>query len=260
MARLKGKVAVVLGASSEGGTGWSTAELFAREGADVFVAARTLSGVEALARKIGGRAFRCDASNEDEVRGLAEFAASKSGRIDVAVNAAGLPVVGTVETLDVPTLQRSVDVNYYGQLFFVRQMAAKMQAGGSVVAILSLSTTHVQVGVDGYAFAKAASLAMVRYAAAEYAGRGIRINVINPGLIDTPMAATIVKVPAVLDAFLKETPLKAPVDPADIAQTALWLSADAHSVTGAVIEVDGGVHLGRLPRPDELPAAALEGL
>lgn len=256
MSRFRDKTVVILGASAEGGTGWRTAELFAHEGADVVVAARTLAGIQALARKIGGRAVLCDAANEDQIHALAEIAASKTGQIDIAVNAAGLPVPGTIETLDVATLQRSVEVNYFGQLFFVRQMAAKMRAGGSVSCILSLASTHPQIGVDGYAFAKSAALAMVRYAGLEYASRGIRINAINPGLIDTPMAAPVCQVPAIMKVFLQEIPLKKAVDPADVGRAALWL-AEAESVTGACIEIDGGAHLGRWPRLDELPTAAL---
>lgn len=258
MSRFRDKTVVVLGASSEGGTGWRTAELFAREGADVVIAARTLAGIQALAEKIGGRAVVCDAANENQVHALAEISASKAGRIDIAVNAAGLPVRGTIETLDVATLQRSVEVNYYGQLFFVRQMAAKMQAGGSVTCVLSLTSTHPQIGVDAYAFAKSAALTMVRYAGLEYASRGIRVNAINPGLMNTPMAASVCQVPAMLEAFLREIPLKKPVDPADVARAALWL-AEAESVTGACIEIDGGAHLGRWPRLDEMPTAGLPG-
>jgi len=261
MGRLTNTTAVILGASAEGGTGWRTAELFAREGANLVVAARNMSGIESLARKIGASGFRCDTSKEDDVCALAEFAAEKfGGYIDIAVNAAGQSAVGTIETLDLKTLQGAVDVNYFGQLYFVRQMAAKMKAGGSIVSILSQSINVPMIGVDAYAFAKSAAMNMVRYAALEYAGRGIRINAIVPGLIDTPMAATVVRTPAVYAAFVKEIPLKAAVDPMDIAQTALWLSADVRSVTGEAIFVDGGSHLGRMPRPEEMPTAALDGL
>ena len=115
-----------MGASYEGGTGWKIAELLAEEGAELFVGARTSVGVEKLAAQIGGKAFRCDVTNEDEIKAFAEFAAAGTGRIDLAVNAAGCPFPGTIETLDLKTLQLNIETNFYGQLFFVQQLAARM--------------------------------------------------------------------------------------------------------------------------------------
>lgn len=258
MENLQGKTVAVLGASSEGGTGWRIAELFAEAGAKVFVAARTMSGVETLARKIGGKAFRCDVSREDDVKAFAEFAAG-SGSIDSAVNAAGCPLPGLIETIDLATLQTCIETNFYGQLFFVRQMAARMRAGGSITAILSAAATRVSVGADGYSLAKAAAMHMVRYAAVEYAARDIRINAVNPGLIDTPLVASVTKNPQVLDVFLKETPLRRIATADDVAKVALWL-AEAPTITGVGIEVDGGMHLGRFPLPWEIPSTAFEQL
>ena len=100
---------------------------------------------------------------------------------------------------------------------------------------------------------------MVRYAAIEYAQRGIRINAINPGLIDTPLVASVVNNPDVLHTFLKETPLRRIASPTDVAKTALWL-ADADMITGAGIDVDGGMHLGRFPLPWEIPNTTYDKL
>lgn len=260
MGRLEGKTAVILGASSEGGTGWCMAELFAKEGAKVYVGARSTPGLEKLASKIGGKAFRCDTANEDEIRGLAEFAAAETGFIDIAVNSAGKAYPGTIETLSKEDLLKNVEVNYFGQVYFIRQMAKKMREGGSITTILSGTAVGIQIGTDGYAFAKAAALHMVRYAAREYAPRKIRINAINPGLINSPMGSRAMGNAGFFEVYCRETPLAAPTEPIEIAETALWLAAYAHSVTGVGLMLDGGKHLGRNPLPWEYPKRALDNI
>src|SRR5579859_2747414 len=93
---LRDKVAVVLGASAEGGTGWAVAEGLAAEGAKVVVAARRLEPLQKLAERIGGLAVTCDAANEGEIVRLSKAAADGFGPIDIAVNSAGLPVLGMI--------------------------------------------------------------------------------------------------------------------------------------------------------------------
>jgi NAD(P)-dependent dehydrogenase (short-subunit alcohol dehydrogenase family) len=252
MQRAMDKVVVVLGASSEGGTGWRTAEVFAREGAKVVVAARSRAGIEDLARRIGGVAFQCDAGDEAQVAALADFAAKTYGRIDYAVNAAGLAVPSTVADLDAETLLSSTTVNLFGHLYFLKHMARHTAAGGSLVSIASLSATAVIPGNVIYGVAKAGVVAAIRYAAVEYAPRGIRVNAISPGIIDTPMVESLTSNPAVFSGFLKETPLGHIVSPEEIAKCALWLCVDALSMTGTSTIVDGGMHLRRPPHPDEL--------
>ena len=96
---LTGKVAVVLGASAELGTGWAVAERLAENGAKVVVGARTLPPLERLAAKIGGKAIRCDAGSESDIKALAQAALDTYGRLDIAVNSAGQPVLSTIEDM-----------------------------------------------------------------------------------------------------------------------------------------------------------------
>jgi NAD(P)-dependent dehydrogenase (short-subunit alcohol dehydrogenase family) len=260
MDRAKDKVVVVLGASSEGGTGWRTAELFAREGAKVVVAARGLAGVQKLAESIGGVAYACDVGNEAMVAALSDFAVETFGRIDYAINAAGLPVPSTVMDLDAEVLLSSTNINFFGHLYFLKHMARNIAPGGSLISIASLAATAVIPGNVIYGCAKAAVVAAVRYAAVELAPRGIRVNAISPGIIDTPMVKSLTSNPVVFGGFLRETPLGRIVSPEEVANCALWLSVDATSMTGTSTILDGGMHLRRPPQPDELTEGAYSGL
>ena len=250
--QLAGKKAVVLGASAEGGTGWAIAEGLAREGVQVIVAARTLHELERLAQRIGGHAFACDGGCEADLVQLGAFAAQRFGRIDIAVNSAGLPMLGTIDTLTSDELQRALDVNYLGNVWFIREMTRIMNDGGSVVVISSNSTTQPILPHMAYACAKSAADCLVRYAALECGARGIRVNSLLPGPIKSHMARDLWAIPGVEDIFAKEVPLGRIGLPEDYANAVIWLSGPAF-VTGLNLPVNGGNQLTRSPRPDELP-------
>jgi NAD(P)-dependent dehydrogenase (short-subunit alcohol dehydrogenase family) len=258
--RLDGKVAVVLGASSEGGTGWRTAEVLAEEGAHVYVAARRLAGVQDLAERIGGTAVRCDAGDPEEVEALAKAAASRTGRIDVGVLAAGQPTTTTIEDTDEQMLLEATRTNYFGAFHFIRFLARHMGEDSSMTLIGSLSSTHIFPGTVAYAAAKGALNTLVRFAAYEYAPRGIRINALLTGFIDTPMGAPLKANPEVFATIMKEVPLGRGVDPRELGRTVLWLATDARSVTGTGIYIDGGNHLRRCAFAEDMPPGAIDGL
>src|SRR5690606_37261514 len=104
---LKDKIAVVLGASAQGGTGWAIAEALAAEGAKVVVAARRREPLERLAARIGGEAVVCDAADPAQIEALADAACTRFGTLDIAVNAAGQPFVGTIANISDASIQRS---------------------------------------------------------------------------------------------------------------------------------------------------------
>lgn len=250
----KGKVAVVLGASAEGGTGWAIAEALANAGCKVVVAARSEAPLKKLAAKIGGTAAVCDAAREDHIVALAKTALDTYGRVDFAINSAGLPILGLVADLSTQTLQAALDVNYLAHVHFVREMAKAIGENGSIVLITSLSTTHPVVPNVAYACAKAATDCLVRYAAIEYGPRNIRINTIRPGAILSDMARDLFSSDAVRKVFEKEVPLGRIAVPADFANAVLWLCGPAF-VTGVDIPVCGGNQLTRFPFMSELPGA-----
>jgi NAD(P)-dependent dehydrogenase (short-subunit alcohol dehydrogenase family) len=250
--QLRGKVAVVLGASAEGGTGWAIAEGLAAAGAKVVVAARRLQPLQKLAQQIGGLAVACDAAKEEEIVGLARAAIDAYGPIDIAVNSAGLPVLGMIANARTEKLQRALDVNYIANVHFIRTMAEVMRDGGSIVLITSYSAAQPVFPHFAYACAKAASDCLVRYAALEYGPRGIRVNSIQPGPIKTDLARNLYATPGVEEIFAREIPLGRVGLPDDYANAVLWLAGPAF-VTGLNLPVTGGNQLTRMPRTDELP-------
>ena len=249
--QLENKVAVVLGASSNGGTGWAVAEKLAAEGAQVVVAARRLGPLEELAEKIGGIPVACDAGDEDQVAALARAAEEAFGTIDVAVNCAFASGLGMIDDLDDAALRHSVDVNFMGQVYFVRHVARSMAEGGSIVLMSSEAAAQPLFGGFAYGCAKAATDSLVRYAALEYGPRGIRVNSILPGPIVVDRNAGYLDRPEIRDAFLQQIPLGRLGEPADFAQIVVWL-AQAHLITGVNLRASGGMHLSGPPRLDRI--------
>jgi len=252
---LQGKVAVVLGASAEEGTGWAIAERFAAEGATVVVGARRTEPLKRLADRIGGVALGCDLAVESDVAALARAALDRFGRLDVAVNAAGLPMGGTIAGSPNAEIVKAMEVNYLGSVYFVRHMAAAMADGGSIILFSSMAATHPLEYVFSYAAAKAAVDCLIRYAAVEYGPRGIRVNSILPGAIRSEMSSPLWAVGGMERAYAAEAPLGRIGEPADFADAALWLAGPAF-VTGLNLQVSGGNQLTRFPRLSERPDLA----
>jgi len=250
-AQLEGKVAVVLGASAQGGTGWSVADHLHRAGAKVVVAARRIDPLEELARQIGGLAVRCNAANEEEIVALAAAARDHFGGVDIAVNCAAKPVLATIADAKLADVQRSLDVNFLAHVVFVREMASVMRDGGSIILFSTSSAAQPLLPFFPYACAKAATDCLVRYAALEYGSRGIRINSVLPGPIKTEMASHIFSDPATEAVFEREIPLGRVGTPEDFGQLAIMLSG-THYLTGLNLPASGGMQLTRSPRQDEI--------
>ncbi|MCY4425964.1 MAG: SDR family oxidoreductase [Halieaceae bacterium] len=254
MSELEGKVAVVLGASAEAGSGWGIAEALAAAGCKVVVGARSQEPIERLAEKIAGVGVVCDVSSEEQVKNVAETALREYGKLDIAVNAAGMPLLKTISDIEQPDLETTTKVNYYANVYFVKHMAAAIEQDGSIILITSLSTERPVFPHAAYACAKAASDCLVRYAAIEYGPKNIRVNSILPGMIVSDMSAEILSAPGMMETFTREVPLGHLGYPKDYANAVLWLAGPAF-VTGVNIPVAGGAQLTRFPRPDEYPDA-----
>ena len=253
MGSLQGKVAIVLGASAARGTGWAIAEGLAAEGAKVVVGSRSLVPLQELAKKINGVAVRCDAAVEDDIKTLVAAAIENYGQLDIAVNAAGLPIMGPIAEATTEALQAAVNTNYFANVYFVKHAAAAMANDGSIILISSASTTNVVEPHFAYACAKSATDCLVRYAAVEYGRRNIRVNSILPGGILSDMAWDYYSNPQVRARFEHEIPLRRIGMPADFANAVIWLAGPAY-ITGANLQVNGGNFLTRFPRPDETEA------
>lgn len=245
--QLEGKVAIVLGASESGGTGWAVAEELAAEGARVVVAARRREPLLELAEKIGGLAVVCDGSKQDQIASLVQSAQNAYGKIDIAVNCAFTTMPGLVDELEEADLQKSLEVNFIGHVHFVRYCARAMNDGGSIVLFSSAAAIQPMYGNFAYGCAKAATDSLVRYAALEYGPRGIRVNSILPGPIRTNTTSTFLDSPDIAAAFMPEIPLGRMGAPADYAQAVVLLSRP-NFITGAQLPISGGMQLNRVPR------------
>lgn len=252
MTDLEGKIAVVLGASAEGGTGWAVAEQLSAAGAKVVVAARREVPLQELASRIGGVAIQCDAAKEDQIIALAQRAKELYGAVDIAVNCAARPVLGMIAETKLSDVQRSLDVNFLAHIAFTREMGSIMREGGSIVLFSTSSAAQPLSGFFPYACAKAATDCLVRYAALEYGKRGIRVNSILPGPIKTAMAKHMFSVPGSEQVFEREIPLSRVGLPEDFARMVIMLSGP-HYMTGVNLPVSGGMQLTRSPRQDEIP-------
>jgi NAD(P)-dependent dehydrogenase (short-subunit alcohol dehydrogenase family) len=243
------KVALVTGAGS--GLGLATAKAFADSGASVVLADWNEESVRSAAKALtaeGHRAaaIRCDVSDEAQVQSLVQETVGTFGRLDVAYNNAGVQNV-LAETADTTRedYDRVMGINLRGvwscMKFELRQM--RRQGNGSIVNCSSLGGLVGGAERGIYHAAKHGVLGFTKSAALEYAARGIRINAICPGLIQTPMSEQMVAAGQgeALKALEKSIPMGRVGRAEEIANAVLWLCSDAASyVTGQSISVDGG--------------------
>lgn len=252
MGRLEGKVVVILGASDARSMGAVTAKRFAAEGARLVVAARRLEQLEPIAQSVGGVAVSCDITQEDDLAALARTAHDRFGRLDAAVNFAGLNSSAAVSEVTREALLSACEVHFIGSVLFFKHMAARMGVGGSLITTSSLTALGAPAGLAAYAGTKRGVDQVVRIAAVEYGPRGIRVNAIAPGFTRTAMTESYFAIPALEAAFLREIPLGRMPTTADVANAALWLASEEAFVTGQVLDVTGGQSLRRLPTSDEM--------
>jgi NAD(P)-dependent dehydrogenase (short-subunit alcohol dehydrogenase family) len=246
--RLKEKVALVTGAGR--GIGRGIAEVFAEEGADVAVndisCAHGVNEVVEWIRSKGRRALtvQADVSKRDEVEPMFERVWKELGPIDILVNNAGIETIVPFLELADEQWTRLVDVNLRGawlcsQVFCRHALGAGRK--GSIVHIGSIQAAKVLPGRTHYAPSKLGLEALTRNMSAEVTPRGIRVNCVHPGLIDTDMTAWVMKDPELLSGVLAQISLGRAGQPREIGKVvAFFASDDASYLTGQSIYVDGG--------------------
>jgi NAD(P)-dependent dehydrogenase (short-subunit alcohol dehydrogenase family) len=257
MGRIDGKVAVILGAAGEGNMGQVIARRFAVEGARVVVAGRTESNLTSLAAEIGGASFACDITRSSEVGALAQFAAERFGRLDIAVNCTGWAPMTKLLEVKEEELDKLCALQIKGVYFFLQSMVKQMASGGggAIVQMSSASAYALLYNHAAYIATKSAGDALVRCFANEFGAKGVRINSIAPGLTGSPMTAHEMALPGLQEAFIKEYPLGRIGTAADIANAALWLVGEESFITGQVLQINGGLTLRRNPTPREINAS-----
>ncbi|MEZ5656405.1 MAG: SDR family oxidoreductase [Sphingobium sp.] len=251
MGRLSGKVAVILGASDDRSMGYATARCFIGEGAKVVIAARREGAVKALAQKLGAEGIACDITQESDLESLAAHAVKTFGKLDIAVNYAGIETGSSILDVTAEELRKSSDVHFVGTTLFIKQMARAMTGGGSIITTSSLTVLVQAPGFASYAGAKGGADVVARIAANELGEKGIRVNSIAPGFTKSAMTEAYFASDVVRNAFLKEMPLGRFSTVEDVAETALWLASDEAFVTGQRIDVTAGQALRRVPLASE---------
>jgi NAD(P)-dependent dehydrogenase (short-subunit alcohol dehydrogenase family) len=259
-ARLKEKVAIVIGAGSSGpgwGNGKATAVLYAREGARVFaVDIREDAAKETtdIIKQEGGEAvsFGADVSNAEEVKTLVQKCLDTYDRIDILHNNVGILAVGGPEELDEEVWDRHMQVNVKGAFLSCKYVLPVMVKQGKGV-VLNISSV-ASIRYTGYPSAvynasKGALNQLTQNVAVQYAPKGIRANCILPGLMDTPMIREPLKDvygPGGIEEMLRrrneQVPLGKMGDAWDVAYASLFLASDeARYITGVLLVVDGGL-------------------
>jgi 3-oxoacyl-[acyl-carrier protein] reductase len=248
MASLTGKTALVTGASR--GIGRASALALARAGAQVLVhygrGAREADGVVAEIRKAGGRAdaITTDLGAADGAGKLARQARSIVGdRLDILVASAGISKAATIEQTTVEDFDRLFAVNVRAPFFLVQQLLPIMSKGSSIVFLSSRAASAVAGMIPAYAATKGAVETLVKHFASMLGARGIRVNAVAPGVVETDMS-NFTKAEADRDAALGMQALKRLAQPDDIGGVIAFLaSEDARWITGDIVRVDGGSKL-----------------
>lgn len=255
MKRFDGKVVLVTGASS--GIGRETAHLFAREGARVVLAARRETQGEAVARAIvanGGEAtfIRTDVANPSDIRNLIEQTVAIYGQIDYAFNNAGVEgKFAPMGELTENDFDFTMSINLKGvwlSLKYEIEQMMRQKGGGAIVNTSSWLARGAMVGSTIYSASKGPLDSLARAAALEVAAANIRINNVNPGIIDTEMMRRFFdpegqpdNLKRQLVPFVRHTPARRIGTAEETAQVVVWLCSDeARFVTGESILVDGG--------------------
>jgi NAD(P)-dependent dehydrogenase (short-subunit alcohol dehydrogenase family) len=239
--RFTDKVAIITGAAS--GIGLATAKRLGSEGARVVIADISEEKAQAAAQTVSEAGAPdvlisiCDVSKEDQVNATVQRTLQTFGRLDIVVNNAGLMIFKELEEHEESDWLKVLQVDLLGAFFFIKQAFLAMKPGSAIVNVSSIHAIETTPLVASYAAAKAALLSLTRSAALEGKPKGIRVNAVLPGAIDTPM---LWENPNVKSG--QETINPADVGlPEDVASIIAYLASDdATFVQGAMVRADGG--------------------
>jgi NAD(P)-dependent dehydrogenase (short-subunit alcohol dehydrogenase family) len=248
--RFSGKTVLIAGGAQ--GMGRACAEMFAAEGAQVALfdiesdsLARTRYDLSALGYSI--EAICGDTSSSSDVDRAVATAVGRFGTIDVLVHTPAVVEIKPLLEISEERWRRIIDVNLTGAFLTTRAVGRVMaeRGGGSIVVFGSTNAFFAEELNVPYSASKGGVVMFVRNAAMDLARHGIRVNAINPGIIDTRLSAALVHDPEAGPEYLKRIPIGRYGTPEDIAKVALFLaSSDAGYMTGADVVVDGGLTLG----------------
>jgi 3-oxoacyl-[acyl-carrier protein] reductase len=244
---LKGKIALVTGAAQ--GIGRSIALLLAQKGVDIVIsdinlekAEETAKEVEALGRKV--MAIRADVANTNDVERMVEAILERFGQIDILVNNAGIARDKLILRMTEEDWDAVLNVNLRGTFNCTKAVIRHMskQRKGKIVNIASVVGEMGNVGQANYSASKAGVIGFTKTIAREFAQRGINVNAVAPGYIETPMTKALPE--KVKEELRRMIPLERLGRPEDVAQAVLFLVSEASSyITGQVLNVNGGIYM-----------------
>jgi NAD(P)-dependent dehydrogenase (short-subunit alcohol dehydrogenase family) len=246
MGILDGKIAVVTGGNS--GIGYATASEFKSQGAEVIITGRSDERVAQAAAELGATGLVADVADVQQIVALAEAVKAQFGRVDVLFVNAGIFLPGPVGTLTEDSFDLQMAINFKGAVFTLEKFLPLLSEGASVINLSSINAYTGMSNTAVYAASKAALNSYTRTAATELAGRKIRVNAINPGPVATPIFGKAGLPEEQLQGFAQamqnRIPLKRFGQPAEIAKLAAFLASDdAAFITGAEINIDGGIQI-----------------
>jgi len=236
-----GAVQLVLGAT--GGIGSAVCRELARRDARLALAARGRERLDALAADTGGSVHPLDATSPEAVQETVDAVVAEHGRLDGVVNCVGSIVLKPAHRTSEAEWRSVRALNLDTAFGAVRAGAgAMLKTGGSIVLLSSAAARTGLANHDAIAAAKAGVVGLARSAAASYASRGIRVNVVSPGLVRTPLSERLTRSPALEEASVAMHPLGRLGEPEDVARAIVWLlDPDQSWVTGQELGVDGGL-------------------
>lgn len=243
--RLTGKVAIITGAAN--GLGLAAAEIFAKEGASVAIADFNEELGQRRAQELvdhGHRVafFQVNVADQDSVNNMVKNVLNTFGKIDILVNNAGITRDAMLKKMTLENFQKVIDVNLTGVFLCANAVLPTMleQGSGRIINTSSVSGVYGNIGQTNYAAAKAAVVGMTKTWAKELGRKGINVNAVAPGFIETSMTAAVPE--KVLDSIKQTIPLGHLGKPEDIAYAYLYLACDESKyVNGTTLHVDGGI-------------------
>ena len=245
MNRYEGKKVVIIGGTS--GIGLTTAKMLVEGGARVLVTGRSQAALDTTQQELGqdGVAVASDARSLTDIDALATRVKAEFSTFDFLFVNAGYSLFAPIETATEASYDEAFNLNAKGPFFAVQKLAPLINQGGSIVFTTAIANVMGMPLLASYGGAKAAMRSFARVFAVELAPRGIRVNAVSPGPIDTPIIGKSLPdkdmAAHVIGQFSETSPLKRLSTSEEVAKAALFLGFDATYTTGAELPVDGGL-------------------